>query len=225
MTNKLLDDNIKNQVKELFAEMENPVRIMFFGSEKQNCEYCQETYGLLEEITELNDLLTLEKYDLEQDAALASQYNVDKAPVTVIAAVKDGEVLDYGIRYSGIPAGHEFTSLVNSMLMVSKQDSGLSQDIRDRLVKLDKPVLLQVFVTPTCPYCPRAVVLAHQMAMENPMIVGEMVEAMEFPELSNQFGVSGVPHTVINAGSGNVVGAVPESNLMAEIEKSLAVAV
>jgi glutaredoxin len=82
-------------------------------------------------------------------------------------------------------------------------------------------VLLQVFVTPTCPYCPQAVVLAHQMALESPMVEAEMVEAMEFPELSNQFGVSGVPQTTINSGAGTVIGAVPEDSLLVEIQEAL----
>ena len=64
--------------------------------------------------------------------------------------------------------------------------------------------------------------LAHQMAMENPkMVQAEMVSAMEFPDLANKFGVSGVPHTTINSGKGNVVGAVPEGNLLAEIQRVL----
>ena len=88
--------------------------------------------------------------------------------------------------------------------------------------KLDKPWHLQVFVTPTCPYCPRAVLLAHQMAMENPeMITAEGVEATEFPELANRFNVRGVPQTVINSGAGSVVGAVPEQNLLAEIMRAI----
>ncbi len=64
--------------------------------------------------------------------------------------------------------------------------------------------------------------LAHQMAMENPgMIRAEGVEATEFPDLANQFNVRGVPQTVINAGSGVVVGAVPEQNLIAEIMRAM----
>ena len=137
--------------------------------------------------------------------------------------VNNGEIVDYGIRLSGIPAGHEFTTLINDLVMVSKQDSGLSPAVRERLSKLENPVNLQVFVTPTCPYCPQAVILAHQMAMESKFVTGEMVEAMEFVDLSNQFNVSGVPHTIINSGSGEVVGAVPESSLINEIEKALAV--
>jgi glutaredoxin-like protein len=111
------------------------------------------------------------------------------------------------------------------MLMVSKQDSGLAPSIREALAKVESPVNLKVFVTPTCPYCPRAVIVAHQMAIESQYVVGEMVEAMEFQELSNQFHVSGVPHTVINDGGGDVVGAVPEDHLMEEIQKVLAITV
>jgi hypothetical protein len=58
--------------------------------------------------------------------------------------------------------------------------------------------------------------------MENPaMIRAEGVEATEFPDLANQFNVRGVPQTVINAGAGSVVGAVPEQNLIAEIKRAM----
>jgi hypothetical protein len=59
------------------------------------------------------------------------------------------------------------------------------------------------------------------MAMENPgMIRAEGVEAMEFPDFSDRYGVSGVPQTTINDGAGTVVGAVPEQNLLAEIMRA-----
>ncbi len=221
MASKLLDDKTKEQVKEFFNELDKPVKIIFFGSSQQNCEYCTETIGLLNEIVELHGSLSIDEYDLEKNQEIASQYKIDKVPMTVIAGMNDETIIDYGIRLSGIPAGHEFTTLINDLVMVSKQDSGLSPEIREKLSKLESPVNLQVFVTPTCPYCPQAVILAHQMAMESKLVSGEMVEAMEFSELSNQFNVSGVPHTIINSGSGEVVGAIPETRLMVEIEKAL----
>jgi len=66
------------------------------------------------------------------------------------------------------------------------------------------------------------VVLAHQMALESDWVEAEMVEATEFPELSNRFRVSGVPQTTINAGAGTVVGAAPEERLISEIQSALA---
>lgn len=225
MTTKLLDDQIKEQVREFFRELEAPVTLNFFGSEDNDCQYCLDTLALLEEIADLDEKISIKKMDIGKDYMAASKYNVEDAPAIVITTTKDGKEIDYGVRYLGIPAGHEFTSLINGIVMVSKQESGLSPAIRERLSKLEQPVNLKVFVTPTCPYCPRAVILAHQIAIESPYVSAEMVEAMEFAELSNQFGVSGVPHTVINMGAGEVVGAVPEDHLMGEIEKSMLITV
>ena len=221
MTERLLNDDITRQVTEFFLQMQEPVQVLYF-SRKEDCDYCDDTRHLLEELVETSDKLALSAYDLEDDAGLAEQYRVDKVPGIVIAG-RDGEqILDYGIRYSGIPAGSEFSSLINTMVLVSSRDSGLDPQTRQVLAGLKKPVHLQVFVTPTCPYCPRAVVLAHQMALESPMVEAEMVEATEFPELSNRFHVSGVPQTTINAGAGTVVGAVPEDQLLEEIQRAVA---
>jgi len=218
---RLLDDNITQQVREVFQGLKYPVHILFFGR-KHGCEYCEETQQLLEEVVALSDKLSLSLYDLDADADVAAHYQVDKAPGIVIAAREGDQITDLGIRYAGIPAGHEFTSLIQDILIVSGRDSGLSKATREFLQSLDKPVHLQVFVTPTCPYCPRAVVLAHMMAMENPrMVRAEMIEAMEFPELADKYGVSGVPHTTINDGKGTVIGAVPESYLLTEIRAAL----
>jgi len=65
------------------------------------------------------------------------------------------------------------------------------------------------------------VLLAYQMAMESPLVQAEMIEATEFPELSDQFSVSGVPQTTINLGAGAVIGAYPEDDLLAEIQEAL----
>jgi glutaredoxin-like protein len=220
MTN-LLNDEIRQQVSEFFQQVQEPVQVIFF-EKKSDCEYCGETRQMVEEVTALSDKIHLSIYDLEDDQAIAGQYKVDKAPGIVIAG-RDGEqVLDYGIRFTGIPSGHEFSSLIHDMILVSGRDSGLSPQTKEILKGLDKPVHLQVFVTPTWPYCPRAVVLAHQLALESPMIEAEMIEAMEFSELSDQYGVSGVPHTAINGNEGSVIGAVPEEHLLAEIQRTLA---
>ena len=218
---KVLNDQIVKQIQEAFAEVKEPVEVLLFGS-KDNCDYCNETKQLLEEVTALHDKLALSVYDIQEHADVAGKFNVTNAPGIVIAAKDNAEVKNLGIQFSGIPSGHEFSTLINDIIIVSRRESGLDAKTREFLKNLDKPLHLQVFVTPTCPYCPRAVLLAHQMAMENPqMITAEGVEATEFPELAYRFIVRGVPQTVINSGAGSVVGAVPEQNLLAEIQKAL----
>lgn len=218
---KVLDEQITRQIKQAFDEMEQPVQVLLFGS-KENYDTCKETQQLLEEVTALSDKVELSIYDVDEDPETASRFNVTYTPGIIIAARDNTDVKNLGIQFSGIPSGHEFSTLINDILMVSRRDSGLDAKTREFLKNLDQPLHLQVFVTPTCPYCPRAVLLAHQMAMENPMMIrAEGVEATEFPELANRFNVRGVPQTVINSGAGSVVGAVPQQNLMAEIRRAL----
>ncbi len=217
----VLNDRIIQQINEVFADLKEPVQVLYFGS-RTSCDYCSEAKQLLEEVAATNAKIELSVYDIQDDQDMAKKFNVTNAPGIVVASREGAEVKDLGIQFSGIPSGHEFGTLINDILLVSKRDSGLNEKTRQFLKKLDKPLHLQVFVTPTCPYCPRAVLLAHAMAMENPqMIRAEGVEATEFPELADRFNVSGVPQTVINAGAGIVVGAVPEQNLLAEITRAL----
>lgn len=145
---QLLNNDITQQIREVFDGLKDPVHIMFFGSE-ENCAYCEDTRRLVEEVTSLSDLLSLEIYDLDADADLAEKYNVDKAPGLVIAAKEGEQITDFGVRLAGIPSGHEFTSLIQDIVLVSNKDSGLNPQTREFLKDLDKPILLQVHVTPT----------------------------------------------------------------------------
>ena len=146
---QLLDQEIQNQVRDIFTrQLIESVQVLFFGQE-EDCQYCQDTEALLQELAALSDKIELDVYDLTANAKLAQQFNVDKAPGFVIAAKNGDQIVDYGIRYAGVPAGHEFSSLIQDLILVSGRDSKLSPKTRDILTKLSKPILLQVFVTPT----------------------------------------------------------------------------
>jgi glutaredoxin-like protein len=213
----LLNDDVIGQVRDAFQDLKEPVQVLFFSGE--DCEYCDDTRQLVEEVTALSDTVSLETLDLDQDPELAARYQVDKAPGLVIAGREGDQVVDYGIRYAGIPSGHEFSSLIQDLLLVSQREAGLSPETNQFLESLEEPVHLQVFVTPTCPYCPSAVILAHRFALASEMVQAEMVESSEFQDLVLKYKVSGVPDTSINHGAGRVVGAVPEAELVSEIQK------
>ncbi len=145
---QLLNADVTKQLEEAFAPMQEAVEMMFF-SQKDGCQHCADAQQLLEEVAPISDKLNLTIYDLDDDADVAEKFNVDKAPGIVIAA-KDGDTLsDYGIRYAGIPSGHEFSALIQDILLVAQRDSNLAPETRDFLKELTEPVLLQVFVTPT----------------------------------------------------------------------------
>ena len=149
MTEKLLKDEIVRAVSQVFeAQLKQPVELLYFVK-KDNCETCDSTQQLLEEVVTISDKLHLSTYDLDDNAEDARKYNVNMAPELVIAGREGDKLMDYGIRMAGIPSGYEFSSLIQDIIMVSGRDSGLRPDVRRALKNLEKPVHLQVFVTPT----------------------------------------------------------------------------
>ena len=210
----LLSTRDQDHLRREFQKLTQPVKLIVF-TQPLECEYCRETRQIVDEVASLNDKIRVEVHDFVTDAAVAEGLGIDKIPA--IALLADGPTpRDYGIRYYGIPSGYEFSSLVEDILMVSQGESGLSAATKAKLAALDKPLHLQVFVTPTCPYCPRAVRLAHQMAVESPLVRADAVEAIEFPHLANKYGVMGVPRTVINE-TVHLEGAAPEPMLLQKV--------
>jgi glutaredoxin-like protein len=215
---QFLSDEDRATVEAEFSEKLNePVKLIMFTQEFE-CAYCRETRAILTELAALSDSLELEVLDFQADSERAEHYGVDKIPAILPLEAGAGgtDDVDYGIRFYGIPSGYEFTSLLEAILLVGSGEIGLSQATLDKLEKLAEPMHIQVFVTPTCPYCPPAVTLAHQLAYASPHVTADMVEATEFPHLSNKYNVMGVPRTVVNEDI-HIEGSVPEAMLLARL--------
>jgi len=213
----LISDEDKTYLKGEFEKnLRNPVKIVVFKvDDKERCPYCAETVQIMEELSELSDKISVEVYDGDKDTEKVEEFKVDKFPATIIMADKD-----LGARYYGIPSGYEFSSVIEDIVEVSHGHVHLQEATLKKLELIDKPVHIQVFVTPSCPYCPRAVRTAHQFAFANEHITADMVEATEFPELSEKYGVMSVPKIVIND-KVEFVGAYPEPNYIAEVLKAV----
>ena len=210
----LLDKEIADQIKQELADLAGPVRLVMFTQEFE-CQYCAETRQLVEEVAALSGQLTAEVYDFVTDKEKAEKLGVDKIPAVAVIGAED-----YGVRFYGIPSGYEFTSLLHAIKLVAAGKPELSEETLQALAEIAEPVHMQVFVTPTCPYCPQAVVLAHHMAVASPMIRADMVEATEFPHLATKYQVMGVPRTVINE-TVHVEGAAPEPMVLEKLREAL----
>lgn len=210
----LIKDKDRETLKAHFAEtLEHPVTVVLYtlkedsdpAPKEMTCAFCRETEALLQELAGLSDKVTLEVRDFAAESAQARAQGVDKVPGILLVGAKD-----YGVRYFGAPVGYEFTTIVEDMVDVSRGATSLAPGTKARLAKVDKDIHLQVFVTPNCPYCPKAVRLAHQMAVESDHIRADMIESSEFPDLVEKYNVFGVPRIIVNEGEG-FEGAMPES--------------
>jgi glutaredoxin-like protein len=212
----LLNDEIKNEIKEALGDLPNPVRLVMFTQEFE-CQFCKETRQLATEVGELSDQITVEVQNFVTDKDKAEELAVDKIPAIAVLGEKD-----YGIRLYGIPSGYEFSSLIESIRLVSAGVPDLTEDGLEFAQAIQDPVHIQVFVTPTCPYCPRAVILGFNLAMANDLVTADMVEATEFPHLAQKYQVMGVPRSVINEAF-HIEGAAPEPMVLDKIREALAI--
>jgi glutaredoxin-like protein len=203
----MLTERDKEIVRKRLEEMENPVKILLF-SQRINCEFCEPTEELIKEVVELSPKISLEIHSPIENEDLSRKYGIDRVPAIVLIGEKD-----YGIRFFGIPAGYEFATLLESIILVSKGRTRFKSTNQEKIRGINVPLKIQVFVTPTCPYCPSAVLLANQAAIENMNISAYGIEVSEYPEVAELYNVTGVPKTVIND-SFEFVGAVSEDQFV-----------
>ncbi len=210
----LLPQEVSDKVKEILSTMVNPVTIVYFTDGKSPT--VKETEQLLRETSLLSGKINLLVRDSVKDAEEAKKYDIQRVPSFVLL---DQNLAYKGVKFNGIPAGHEINSYLSALLEMSGAASPLENDLSKRIQAIQKPIDIKVFVTLSCPHCPGAVQTAHRLAMENGNIKAEMIEAQSFPELSRKYNVSSVPKIVINDRY-ELIGNQPIEAFLAEIEKA-----
>ncbi len=200
------------------ASLRHPVRLLFF-TQTINGEGCLQARQVLDELPPLSDRIVVEEVDFVLEPDRAAALGIDRVPaIAVIGQDDEGRERDSHIRFLGTPAGFEFASLIRAILLVGGGPSQLSDVSRARVAAVDRPMTVHVFTTPSCPHCPRAVTLAHEMAFANPQITAFAVEVTEYPDLARRYHVTGVPKTVVDDRV-EILGALPEE---AFVEQALA---
>jgi glutaredoxin-like protein len=214
----LISPSDQSHLREEFAQMTRPVRLVFF-TQTFDGDACLQARQILDELPALSDLITIEEVNFVLEGERAQSYGIDRVPaIALVGQDEAGVERDSHIRFLGTPAGYEFVSVVRAVLLVGGAPSQLSEASRVRVAAVDKPVTIHVFSTPTCPHCPRAINLAHEMAWANPNITAYAVEVTEYPDLARRYHVSGVPKTVVDDRI-EILGALPED---AFIDQALA---
>ena len=145
----LLSPADQDKLRETFAEMTRPVRLLFF-TQTVGCETCVMTREIIDELPALSDRIAIDEINLVLEPDKAKPYGIDRAPgIAIVWQDESAQPHDSRIRFLGAPSGYEFISLVQAVLLVGGRPSTLSDETRKRLAMVDKPVTMQVFTTPT----------------------------------------------------------------------------
>jgi glutaredoxin-like protein len=219
----LIPANDQETLRTLFADrIQGDVTITYFTQHTsklivagQECALCAETQELLQEVAALSEKVHLQVKDFVRNSAVARELGVERIPAFVLEGKAQGVV-----RFFGIPSGYEFSTLVEDLFDVSAGVTDLSDKTRSILDDIAQKVHIQVFVTPTCPYCPLAARFAHKLAVENPHITADVIEVLEFPDLAQRYSIYGVPKAIINDRI-HVEGALREPQLIQQVVSAL----
>jgi len=220
----LIEDDARKDVEEYLRGKLVPgkiAKILTFTTKEDGalCEGCEQVRQLAQELAEIaKGSIISENHFFEDATEMVRKFRVRRVPATVVTDEKG--VL--AMKFYGLPSGYEFMALLDDVVDAASGSSPkLNQSTLDVLRKVPEPIHLQVFVTPTCPYCPRAVRMAHQFSLANPeKIDAEMIESMEFPELAEKYGVMAVPKVVINDRV-EFEGALPEQVFLYKVKEAL----
>ncbi|MCE4601486.1 MAG: thioredoxin family protein [Desulfurococcales archaeon] len=196
-----LSEEFRRDLRETLEDMIDPVEINVFIDD--NCETCEDTVALIkafEEEAPVRDgkkLITVKIYNRSNPSHQEEfkRQRVERVPTVTL--------IEGYIKYTGIPAEEEIRGFVETLLRISEGDSGLEDSTKAILANLRKEVYIETIVTPSCPYCPYAVLLANMFAYEaykqgSKKVISDTVEAYENPDIADGYGVHSVPAIAIN---------------------------
>jgi glutaredoxin-like protein len=211
----LLSENDAQEVRKIFGTLIRDVHVKVY-TQKLECETCRDTETILKELDGLSERLKVTFRNPQTDREESQGDGIERVPAI---CVSDGT--HTRVKFYGTPSGYEFSSLLTTIVDTGGAEEPLVDETIEFLNNLDEDLLMQVFVTPTCPHCPSAAVLASRMARLSDRVRSEVIEANEFPELSREFRVQGVPRTVIN-GIFFAEGSLPENMMVNALRAGLA---
>ena len=194
MSKLLKDEDRKVITEKYWSKLLDHVSLVYFNSRSKDCEYCEILNDLYMELVETSDMLSLKVYYIEEEEEIASKYRVKKAPAVVLVGRNEGL-----IKFYGAPAGMEFPSFLETIVLASRGEAKISDSLKRKIInEVVKDINIKVFVTPACPYCPQMASVACQFAIISSHFDVEVWEALEFPEEVRKYDVMAVPKVIIN---------------------------
>ena len=177
----MLDTSLKAQLQAYLERVVQPVEIVASVDDGASS---LEMLELLNEIVELSDRITLQVS--RDDQQRKPSFNITRAGANM------------GIRFAGIPMGHEFTSLVLALLQAGGHPPKIEQEVIDQVRALEGTFEFETFISLSCHNCPDVVQALNVMAVLNPNIRHVMIDGALFQDEVNARQIMGVPAVYLN---------------------------
>ena len=176
----MLDANLKQQLSAYMANITMPVELLLSLEDGPKSGELEE---LAQDIAALSDKVSMARTD--DDA---------RRPSMLIRRVGT----DIGVRFAGLPMGHEFTSLVLALLQVGGHPSKAAQDVIEQVKALDGDYVFETYFSLSCQNCPDVVQALNLMSVLNPRIKHVAIDGALFQSEVTDRKVMAVPMVFLN---------------------------
>ncbi|WP_339487202.1 alkyl hydroperoxide reductase subunit F [Pseudomonas sp. EL_65y_Pfl2_R95] len=176
----MLDANLKTQLKAYLEKVTQPFEIV---ASLDDSDKSRELHGLLEDIRSLSDKITLK---------------TDGADARTPSFSLNRPGADIGLRFAGIPMGHEFTSLVLALLQVGGHPSKLAADVIEQIKAIEGEFAFETYYSLSCQNCPDVVQALNLMAVLNPNIRHVAIDGALFQAEVEDRQIMSVPSIYLN---------------------------
>lgn len=178
----MLDQDLKEQLKTIFSDLTNT--IVFKISKSTHVDY-EKCVDFLKDVADTNP----QKIKMEMDSTENSI-----APRFSVYAENSNPKL----FFTGIPTGHEFTSLILAILNSDGKGKLPDEKMKSRIASLKGPITLKTYISLTCENCPDVVQMLNQFALIHPHFTHEMIDGAYTQNEIDELGIQGVPSVVHN---------------------------
>lgn len=189
----LLNDQLRVQLKGILEKVENEVTLVSIVDESN--EKSLELRDLVLDISDLGSKINCEIYLKGENLELENKIHANKYPIVALLN-KNREYT--GVKFHGVPGGHELNSFILAIYNVGGPGQQVSEEIIKSVKAIDKKVNIKVCVSLSCHLCPDVVVSAQRLAIENKNIEAEMLDIANFKEIKDKFKIMSVPAMIIN---------------------------
>ena len=183
---------MREQLAGIFSNLTKKVTL--FEVIDRSEEKSLELHSFLTEFSSLSEYMELETVQKGEQLEIEEKYAVDKLPCVMLL---DDQNEYTGIKFSGIPSGHEVNSIVLAVYNVGSTGQPLEAETIEKIEKLPKKKI-QVFVSLTCHYCPDVVAACQRIASVNHNVEAEMIDISVFPDLKVDKKIMSVPAMIID---------------------------
>lgn len=189
----LLNDQLRVQLKGILEKVENEVTLISIVDESN--EKSLELRDLVLDISDLGSKVNCEIYLKGENLELENKIHADKYPIVALLNMKREYT---GVKFHGVPGGHELNSFILAIYNVGGPGQQVSEEIIKSVKAIDKNVNIKVCVSLSCHLCPDVVASAQRLAIENENIEAEMLDIANFKEIKDKFKIMSVPAMIIN---------------------------